>query len=155
MLSEKPMMNKKLGYYTVDNQIFESKIRALIHATNTKKPVRWFFNNDEFETTNWAVEPNETLNQLYRQRARQLREKYDYLVLCYSGGSDSNNILEAFIAEGLVIDEIVTNFIIGATRSIANQDITSTKAENHNAEWDLLTKGRMQYIHDKMPGAKI
>ena len=113
-------MNEKLGYYTVDGQVFESKIQALVHATANKKPVRWIFNNDEFERTNWAVEPSETLNNLYRQRARQLREKYDYLVLCYSGGSDSNNILEAFIAEGLVIDEIVTNFIVDATKSISN-----------------------------------
>lgn len=148
-------MNEKLGYYTVDNQVFESKIQALVHATKTNKPVRWIFNNDEFERTNWAVEPTETLNNLYRHRARQLREKYDYLVLCYSGGSDSNNILEAFIAEGLVIDEIVTNFIVDATKSISSQNITSTKAENHNAEWDLLTKNRLQYIHNKMPGAKI
>jgi len=148
-------MNEVLGYYTVGNKKFESKIHALIEATTLKKPVRWIFNNDAFESVNWAVEPQESLDQLYRRRARQLREKYDYLVLCYSGGSDSNNILESFIAEGLKIDEIVTNFIVDATKPITNQNITSTKAENHNAEWDLLTKGRMQYIHDNMPGAKI
>ncbi len=148
-------MNDRLGYYLVDGVKFESKIHALIHASKVNKPARWVFNNDEFEKVNWVKEPTETLDQLYGRRARQLREKYDYLVLCYSGGSDSNNILEAFIREGLKIDEIVTNFIIDATKPISNQNVASTTADNHNSEWELLTKGRMQYIYDKMPGVKI
>lgn len=148
-------MDEKLGYYTVDNQKFESKIQALIYATKFKKPVRWVFNNRVFDYHNWKLEPAEDLDTLYRRRARELREKYDYLVLCYSGGSDSNNILEAFIQEGLVIDEIVTNFIVDATKPITNQNLQSTKAENHNAEWDLLTSRRMQYIYDNMKGVKI
>lgn len=148
-------MNEALGYYIVGGQRFESKIHALIHATKTKNRVRWVFNNSTFESYNWGKEPTETLDQLYQRRARELREKYDYLVLCYSGGSDSNNILEAFISQGLKIDEIVTNFIVDATKPITNQKMDSTRAENHNAEWDLLTRWRMQYIYDKMPGVKI
>lgn len=148
-------MNEKLGYYTVGDKKFESKIHALIHATKVDKPARWIFNNDEFEKANWVVEPKETLNDLYKRRAKQLRDRYDYLILCYSGGSDSNNILESFISQGLRIDEIVTNFIVDGTKAISNQNISSKQAENHNAEWDLLTKGRMQYIHDNMPGVKI
>ena len=148
-------MNEALGYYVVNGQKIESKIQALILATQTKSKVAWVFNKTTFEDFNWSREPVETLDQLYGQRARQLREKYDYLVLCYSGGSDSNNILEAFIREGLKIDEIVTNFIVEATKSISSQKINSTKAENHNAEWDLLAKRRMQYIHTNMPGVKI
>jgi hypothetical protein len=148
-------MNKSLGYYTVNNKKFESKIHALIEATKSKKKVKWIFNDEVFENFNWSVEPQESLDQLYDQRARDLREKYDYLVLCYSGGSDSNNILEAFIRQGLLIDEIVTNFIIDGAKPITNSNITNQRAENHNAEWDLLTKGRMQYIYTNMPGVKI
>lgn len=148
-------MNKKLGYYQVNNQTFESKIHALIEATKLKKPLRWVFNNNEFENTNWIHEPTESLDELYGQRARQLRERYDYLILCYSGGSDSNNILESFIKNNLLIDEVVTNFIIEATKPITTKQIDSTDPDNHNAEWDLLTKGRMNYIKDHMPGVKI
>lgn len=148
-------MNKKLGYYQVNNQTFESKIHALIHATQNNKPVRWVFNNSAFENHNWIQEPIETLDELYGQRARQLRENYDYLILCYSGGSDSNNILESFIRQGLHIDEIVTNFIIDATKPITTKQPLSKAAENHNAEWDHLTKHRMQYIKHHMPSVKI
>jgi len=148
-------MNEALGYYVVDKIKFESKIHALIHATNTGKKIKWVFNNDTFENFNWSQEPVETLDQLYDARVRDLRERYDHLVLCYSGGSDSNNILESFIRQGLLIDEIVTNFIVEATKPITTNKIDSMKAENHNAEWDLLARHRMQYIKDKMPKAKI
>jgi len=50
---------------------------------------------------------SESLDFLYALRARQLREKYDYLVLYFSGGADSTNILKTFIDNNIFLDEIV------------------------------------------------
>ena len=101
--------HKELGYYTCDNKIFTSKIHACIHATSVKKPLEWHFNDDTFDNFPWNVEPVESLDELYFRRARELREQYDYICLAFSGGGDSNNILEAFLRQGLFIDEVVTN----------------------------------------------
>ena len=76
-----PYINKKLGYYICDNLEFDSKIRACVHAVEHAKPVTWVFNNDEFNKYDWKVEPELSLDQLYDQRARQLREQYDYIIL--------------------------------------------------------------------------
>jgi hypothetical protein len=109
-------MNKKLGYYTVFNQIFDKKIQALLYATelyrklgrniDPKLLVSWNFNDEVFKDYDWTREPNASLKELYYQRARHLREKYDYIIISYSGGADSHNILQAFIEQGLHVDEL-------------------------------------------------
>ena len=62
-----------------------------------------------FSKCDWTTEPEPgvPLSEYYRRRAQQIRDKYDYVVLLYSGGPDSNNILHAFVHNGIKIDEIV------------------------------------------------
>lgn len=101
-------MNKdQFGYYQVGDFKTYSKVEAieLAHAKSSLTP-RWIFNDETFGNYNWKIEPTETLDELYAQRARQLREKYDYIVVWYSGGADSHNILETFRKNDIFIDEI-------------------------------------------------
>jgi hypothetical protein len=53
-------------------------------------------------------EPSEDLYELYRQRAWQLRDQYEYLVLMFSGGIDSYVVLRTFIDNNIPLDGIVT-----------------------------------------------
>jgi hypothetical protein len=101
------MLNEKLGFYICDNIKFQSKIQALFHSKKINKPVNWYFNDKEFAANQWTVEPPCSLDYYYDLRTRELREKYDYLILSYSGGSDSHNILASFIRQKLHIDEII------------------------------------------------
>ena len=55
------------------------------------------------------------IDELYRQRAHQLRDKYDYVVLWFSGGADSNNVLNSFIDNDIKIDEVVSMINYSAT----------------------------------------
>ena len=103
------MINKKLGYYTVGDVEFDSKIKACIYAQTNNQDVVWHFNNEIFEKYSWHIEPEKSLDELYDLRARQLRESYDYIMLSFSGGSDSNQIAESFMRQGLLIDEIIVN----------------------------------------------
>jgi hypothetical protein len=57
------------------------------------------------------VEPTETFNELLKQRCKQLRETYNYIILYYSGGSDSDTMLRAFINNNIHVDEVVINRI--------------------------------------------
>jgi hypothetical protein len=148
-------MNKKLGYYVCNGQEFDSKIRCFIYATEVNQPVKWVFNDDVFNSAKWDSEPEASLDSLYDQRARELREKYDYLVLSYSGGSDSNNVLMSFYRQGLRIDEIVTNWVQEASKQFTVLDPAIKGAWNHHAEYELLTRGRLQWVRDNMPETKI
>ena len=124
------MLDKKLGFYVCDGVQFDSKIKACMHSMKVGQRVVWNFNNRVFKEHNWAVEPTETLDQLYDERCRELRGKYDYIMLSYSGGADSHNILASFIRQGLHIDEIVVNTMTKATEKFTVLDPTNKENKN-------------------------
>jgi len=93
-----------VSYYRVNNKVFSSKVLACIYATETNQEVEWVFYNNVFDKFDWTVEPSETLDELYDLRARELREKYDYIVISYSAGADSHNVLTSFLRQNLRVD---------------------------------------------------
>lgn len=95
------------GFYTVGEFKTYSKLEAIEVGVRIGKPVTWNYNRDVFENVRWDIEPSGGLDYYYRERAIQLREKYDYIVLFYSGGSDSHNVLMSFVKNNIFIDEIV------------------------------------------------
>jgi hypothetical protein len=100
-------MNKKFGFYQIGSLTTVSKMEAIELHHKTGIHPTWNFNDEVFGTVDWTQEPSESLWEIYCQRAQQLREKYDYLVLFFSGGADSTNILDSFIKNGIHVDEIL------------------------------------------------
>lgn len=148
-------MNEKLGYYTCSGFKFESKIQAMMAAQLYGTDIQWHFNNDIFGKYDWTIEPELSLDQLYDRRAREIRETYDYVILSYSGGADSNNVLESFIRQGLLIDEVVTNWALDISEKFTVLDTNEKSTWNHNAEFKLHTADRLNYIRNKSPNTKI
>jgi hypothetical protein len=111
--------NKKLGYYLVDNEIYYSKYQTLLTASKHNKQVKWFFNEDVFIKFPWNVEPEESLDDLYRQRAQDLRDQYDYIRIEASGGSDSTNVIFSFLLNNIHLDEIWATSIPADASSLA------------------------------------
>lgn len=101
------------GYYIYKEKIYDNK-KSIINESiinNDMSPnIRFCFHDDVYESINWAHEPEFSLNELYRIRAQQIRDKYDYLVLMYSGGVDSHQMLNAFIKNKIYLDEIRSIF---------------------------------------------
>jgi hypothetical protein len=149
------MINKKLGYYLVDNLEFDSKIKACIYASENNKEVKWIFNDNLFNNYPWHNEPAETLDQLYDLRAVQLRETYDYIIISYSGGADSHNIVSSFIRQGLHIDELVINTMESITDKFTVFDSNVKNPENAAAEHRLQTIPRLKEIEKLCPKTKI
>jgi hypothetical protein len=87
----------RLGYYRVGFKKFFNKTLALLENHKTGYEVQWIFNDNIYDKIDWTIPIRESLLDLYRRRAEQLRNKYDYLALYFSGGADSINILHAFI----------------------------------------------------------
>jgi hypothetical protein len=92
------LQNKdQFGYYTIGNLKTYSKIEAIELHTKTGTHPQWHFNDEIFSMHDWRVEPTASLEELYAIRARQIRDKYDYIVLFFSGGADSENMLRTFL----------------------------------------------------------
>lgn len=98
----------QFGYYQIGDYKTFSKIDAIEIEARTGKTITWHFNDEIYSCYDWTKEPTESIEELYMARARQIREKYDYLVLFYSGGSDSHNMLMSFVHAGVPVDEIVS-----------------------------------------------
>jgi hypothetical protein len=149
------VINKNLGFYKVGNLEFESKIQAYLYANDTKQQVDWNFNDEVFSSYDWTAEPSESLDYFYDKRARELREKYDYLMLSYSGGADSHNALMSFIRQGLHIDEIIVNTLEKGWERFTVIDPTITSSSNNGAEHYLQTIPRLKEIANLIPHTKI
>lgn len=146
--------DKRLGYYTCAGLEFESKIQAAFHSVKTGRPIRWYFNDEVFSRHHWQ-EPQETLDQLYDRRCREIREQYDYVMLSYSGGADSHNILMSFVRQGLHVDEIIVNNMDQANNRFTNINSGDIRPENAGAEFHLQTLPRLKELADKIPRTKI
>jgi hypothetical protein len=100
------------GYYTYNDKIYISRRSLLDDIIADKRnyglehDVQFNFNDEVFSKLDWTVEPEIPLKTLYKDRAQQLRDTYEYLILSYSGGSDSHEVLNIFLENGIFIDEI-------------------------------------------------
>ncbi len=100
-------MKTEIGYYTVDGKIYTSKLDAVLAAKQTKSQIEWNFFDGVFSKVNWTEEPVLSLDELYRIRAQQIREKYDYVIVFCSGGADSNNVIRTFMKNNIKVDEVM------------------------------------------------
>jgi hypothetical protein len=117
----------KHGYYQINGIKTLSKFEAFKLAGNTLEGVQFIYNEDVMDQQDWTTEPTEDIYELYAERARQLRNKYDYLVLLYSGGIDSHTVLKSFLNNNIHLDEICTftNAKVEAKTRKFNQEVFS------------------------------
>ena len=151
--------NPKLGYYTVNDKIHLNKIAACVEATKLGTPVKWIFNDATFNAVDWTKEPIETLDQLYDARARELRAQYEYVIIAYSGGSDSHNLLSSFLRQGLHVDELYINHVHNGDKlnngydliSINNKDAAHSRTSEHLFQaMPMATKINQMYPNIKI-----
>lgn len=142
------------GYYIVNQQAFANKLMAVIEGTRCNQHPRWYFNDAEFDSVDWTVEPPESLTELYQKRAREIRQKHDYVILMFSGGIDSTTVLRAFLDQGLHIDEIVTTWPVAAAE-IYSGSYQDRSPENYIAEWVYCLKPRLDRVAQSCPRTKI
>lgn len=135
----------KFGYYQVGEHKFYSKLEAAHLRDSTSLPITWNFNELAFSACRWDIEPDQSLEELYRQRAQQLRDQYDYLVLWFSGGADSMNILDSFIDNDIKLDEVA---------SYVNYEATGDRFNFLNGEIFNVAVPKIEQVKQKQPGIK-
>lgn len=133
------------GYYTVGNFKVYSQIEAIEISNRLNLPIKWNFNDEVYSSFDWSIEPKESLSELYRKRCEQLREKYDYLALYYSGGADSDNILNHFIENDIKIDEVI---------SLIDYEGTQDRISQVNAEIFEVAIPKVKQAQKRQPHLK-
>lgn len=128
----------KNGFYIFENKIYLSKIEALIDATKKQSDIQYYYNEHVYDFVNWSQEPSQSLVSLYRQQAQLIRDSYDYVIVMYSGGSDSTTVLDSFLSNNIKPDEIWS--MVAYTNTCGKTDLPNI--EITNAAWPVLEQAQ-------------
>ena len=146
--------NPNLGFYQIEDRRYYNKVQALIDATRLAQFPEWNFNREIFDDRDWTIEPETDLLDLYRQRAQQLRDRYDYIILEASGGGDSTTAVYSFIRNGIHLDEVVFRYPKTGEHKVTD-DPFNTKPENTLSEWRYAAKPLLDWISVHAPKTRI
>lgn len=147
-----PLMNNDqtdiYGFYKSDGVKFYSKYDAMCLGPPSK--TTWHYNDHFFSSFDWKKPSMMPLSELYRRRAEQLRNDYDYLILMYSGGSDSDNILDTFVTNNIHLDEVCHN-VISNSVGLYNDEINNIAAIKTKSYIDKYKLKTIQRFFDIAP----
>lgn len=96
------------AFYTVGNQSYNNLYLALYKAMETGQTVKFYLEETLYDQYNWTADPGSSLDDIMRDHAYNLRNKYDRLILLYSGGYDSHTAYNVFAKHRIHLDAIVT-----------------------------------------------
>lgn len=128
--------------YVYNDEIYKSRIPLL----GKTKRARLWFHDEVYSEYNWTIEPEITLDELYTRRAKQLREKYDNLILMYSGGTDSHQVLRSFIDNSIHLDEIHTLYPLRMLNAIKEGEYPDGYNLSLLKEYDEAVIPRLKHI---------
>lgn len=99
---------EQCGRYVVGQERYVNKFLAYSHAfqLGDNHLPHWDFYESWFGQFDWHREPQETLSELYRARAQDLRDRYDRVIIWFSGGADSYNAVDSFVSNNIPLDGI-------------------------------------------------
>ena len=128
----------RFGYYVVCGKKYYNKLEAFSVAYKQGYHPHWYFHEHDFDSIDWKIEPEKPLSQLYRARALSLREKYDIIILNFSGGADSSTVAEIFLQNNIKIDYLFNRSAIESlSRRDLGKDEANRYAETLHAAWPL------------------
>jgi hypothetical protein len=99
----------RFGYYAYNDKCFFNREQVYEEIEiNGDYDARLLFvyNTEIFDKINWHQSIDIDILDLYKARAIQLRQSYSELILMFSGGSDSMQILNTFVKNNIKLDEI-------------------------------------------------
>ena len=137
------------GYYECGEKKFINKFDALCHGKKQNLFVNYIYFDNVWQNFNRDLIGKSNLDQLYKERAQQLRDKYDYLILYFSGGADSYNVLKTFLNNGIKLDEVCVKWCKDSLNShtkIYQPNTNDLTAYNYLSEWDYAIKPVLEEI---------
>jgi hypothetical protein len=147
-------MKNELGFYQVNGEIYSNKISAVLDAQLTSSEITWNYHREIYNKVNWVEEPTLSLDALYKLRAQQIREKYDYVVVMCSGGADSTTVLRSFLQNDIHVDEIIAGAPLSGLKGwdwdTSDISVTNTISETKFALFPLLEEVSVKYPNVKI-----
>jgi hypothetical protein len=118
-----------------------SKIEAIESVQNLGGHITWHFNDDIFSCYDWKKSITEDLADIYCRRAQQIRDRYKKVIIMYSGGFDSHNMLMSFLSNDIKVDAVCTFY-----------NSLSTDPDDYiMVEWHAQTWPKIQALQKKYP----
>ncbi len=147
-------MKTEIGYYKVNGKIYSSKLDAVLAAKASNSKVEWDFFDGVFSKVKWNEEPVLSLDELYRIRANQIREKYDYVIVFCSGGADSNNVIRTFMKNNIKVDEVIA---LAPMSGLKNWDFNQATLDEGNtiSETKFALFPILEEIRNNAPDIRI
>ena len=156
ILAEKFSLEKSCGYWKVNNQYFFNKFECLRYASSIKNyEITYHFHDFIYKSLDWSKEPTDSLQEMYKQRAQQIRDGHDYLILSFSGGADSTNVLNSFINNNIKLDEIYCEYPIEAIEKLKHKFNNIKDPKHIIFEWFMAAEPILKRLSITNPEIKI
>lgn len=150
------MIQLHCGYYEYNNKIYINRQELLDDMlVYGNLPVHFKFNDEIFRKIDWQIEPDISLQELYRIRAQQLRDTYEYIILSYSGGADSHEVLNVFLDNDIFIDEIQVVHQSKAIKNIDRSLMLNDQSLKILLEYEYAALPALQEALKKSPNTKL
>ena len=146
------------GHWSVGDKIFYVKREALEYASSIPgAPVVYKYFNSVWENFDRKKLGKMALNELYRMRAQQIRDRYDWVTLNYSGGSDSHNILVSFLKNNIKLDLVYVNWPM---KTVNNKKVYTANTQDRSAsnilsEWDYAIEPTLKWLAANRPEVQV
>jgi hypothetical protein len=144
------------GYWQVGDKKFLSKYDAQVEGTKNIQRVRYVYFDEVWKNFDRSSLGKFSLKELYRIRAQQLRDEYDYLIVYFSGGGDSYNVIRSFLDNGIKLDEVCVKWPMAAIKAgVYTPNQTDLSPRNTLSEWDFAIKPKLEWLAQNHPEVKI
>jgi hypothetical protein len=145
---EKSVYWSVFDHVTNTHTKFDLKLDAVIfNRTLQHSAVSFHWYEKEFARLNLTTEPTDSLQELCKKRAQELRNTYKHLRLFYSGGVDSHTALMSFVDNGIHLDEIIMHRLPDFNKS----DIMDSTVR----DFALSSSQTIRNIKHRIPNTKI
>ena len=166
---------KELVGYRIDGTTFYNPFLAFLHgAHNTPYENPKFVCYDSvFKDLDWTKEPTESVQELIDARTRQLAQRYEKIIIAFSGGTDSVTLYNSFVRQNIFIDELIISYspyteahpVTTADWLIKNHPDKRTRitvlnrndpqyyTKFDNESWVLENTGNLGYFNLSAPGS--
>lgn len=96
-------------YFQVGEQKTYNRNQAIVWANGDTDKIKLYWMDEVWEAIDWSKPPTRSWADLMRERCWQLRDKADVLGVSFSGGYDSQTIVDHMILNGVRLDELQIN----------------------------------------------